>query len=267
MDGSFGGGAPRIRRRREFLASLRTDMLFDLQGKRRRVVQATYLTLAVLMGGGLVLFGIGGEVQGGLFDAFSGNGGGGGNDIVEERAERNEERIQKRPRDVELRKELVRDYYSLAFAQYEQGATSPPEDAKDELQRASTHWNAYLELAKKPDSDVARVALQVYDPVALNDPDSALRAARIIAEQDKAWPSYIQLVQYAVLAGDKKTQKSAKDKALALAKTPGERKAVQDQLKQIAQAQIAQQVQAGNIKLDGSPQKDGKNAGKQAGGK
>ena len=48
-------------------------MLFDLRGRRRRAVQATYLTLAVLMGGGLVLFGIGGDVSGGLFDAFSGN--------------------------------------------------------------------------------------------------------------------------------------------------------------------------------------------------
>ena len=33
-------------------------MLFDLRGRRRRAVQATYLTLAILMGGGLVFFGI-----------------------------------------------------------------------------------------------------------------------------------------------------------------------------------------------------------------
>ena len=34
-------------------------MLFDLRGRRRRAVQGTYLMLAVLMGGGLVLFGVG----------------------------------------------------------------------------------------------------------------------------------------------------------------------------------------------------------------
>ncbi|MEJ7716265.1 MAG: twin-arginine translocase subunit TatC [Thermoleophilaceae bacterium] len=50
-------------------------MLFDLQGKRRRVVQGTYLMLAVLMGGGLAIFGIGSDVQGGLADAFKGGGG------------------------------------------------------------------------------------------------------------------------------------------------------------------------------------------------
>ena len=40
-------------------------MLFDLRGRgRRRTVQVIYLTLALLLGGGLVLFGIGGDVQG-----------------------------------------------------------------------------------------------------------------------------------------------------------------------------------------------------------
>ena len=47
-------------------------MLFDLRGRgRRRTVQAIYLSLAILMGGGLVLFGIGSDTSGGLFDAIS----------------------------------------------------------------------------------------------------------------------------------------------------------------------------------------------------
>ena len=51
-------------------------MLFDLRGRgRRRTVQVIYLSLALLLGGGLVLFGIGGDVQGGLFDAFSSDSG------------------------------------------------------------------------------------------------------------------------------------------------------------------------------------------------
>src|SRR6188472_169767 len=53
-------------------------MLFDLRGKgRRRTVQVIYLGLAILMGGGLVLFGIGGATSGGLFDAINGNSGSG----------------------------------------------------------------------------------------------------------------------------------------------------------------------------------------------
>src|ERR687890_339893 len=47
-------------------------MLFDLRGAgRRTTVKVVYLTLAVLMGGGLVLFGIGGDVSGGLVDAIT----------------------------------------------------------------------------------------------------------------------------------------------------------------------------------------------------
>src|SRR5215213_843876 len=55
-------------------------MLFDLRGAgRRRTVKVVYITLAFLMGGGLVLFGIGGDVSGGLVDAITERGGGGDN--------------------------------------------------------------------------------------------------------------------------------------------------------------------------------------------
>ena len=51
-------------------------MLFDLRSRgRRRTVQVVYLGLALLMGGGLVLFGVGaGNGNGGLLNAFTGNG-------------------------------------------------------------------------------------------------------------------------------------------------------------------------------------------------
>src|ERR1700687_3950265 len=53
-------------------------MLFDLRRRgRRRTVQFVYLGLALLMGGGLVLFGVGaGNGNGGLLNAFTGNGSG-----------------------------------------------------------------------------------------------------------------------------------------------------------------------------------------------
>ncbi len=53
-------------------------MLFDLRSRgRRRTVQAVYLGLAVLMGGGLILFGVGaGNGFGGILNAFTGNGSG-----------------------------------------------------------------------------------------------------------------------------------------------------------------------------------------------
>ena len=122
-------------------------MLFDLTGKRRRAVQATYLMLAVLMGGGLVLFGIGGDVQGGIFDAFTGEGGnsGNGNSIVEKRVDSNEKKLKADPRNERLRKSLTRDYYQLATAQTNESGVFNA-DGKANLRRAAANWQAYLAL-------------------------------------------------------------------------------------------------------------------------
>ena len=91
-------------------------MLFDLRGRRRRAVQATYLTLAVLMGGGLVFFGIGGDVSGGLIDAFGGRDGGGqdANSQLEERIDRQQERLKASPQNAAILAELVRLNYQVA---------------------------------------------------------------------------------------------------------------------------------------------------------
>ena len=224
-------------------------MLFDLQGKRRRVVQATYLTLAVLMGGGLVLFGIGGEVQGGgLFDAFTGNSGGGnGNQLIEERIDRNEERLKKNPRNEAARKALTRAYFQLATAQTVDNAAGFPDDAKDELRKSSQNWKAYLALEpKRVDTSLALLALQVHDVGALNKPKDALEAARFIAEEEEDSNSYLRVVQYAALAGDTRVADLAGQKAIDLA-PKGERKTVK------AQVDVAKQPppQAGG---QGAPQ-------------
>lgn len=208
-------------------------MLFDLQGKRRRVVQATYLALAVLMGGGLVLFGIGGEVSGGLFDAFSdrsGGAGGNGNDIVEKRIDRNESKLKRNPRNEAARKALVRDYYQLATAQTVDNAAGFPDEAKDELRKASRNWKAYLALEpEKVDTSLALLALQVHDVGALNRPKDALEAARFIADEQEDSNAYLRVVQYAALAGDTRVADLAGQKAIDLA-PKAERKNVKAQV-------------------------------------
>lgn len=232
-------------------------MLFDLQGKRRRVVQATYLGLAILMGGGLVLFGIGSGASGGVFDIFSDSNGGGGNDVVEERIEKNEDRVKANPQAVAAHKELVRDYYSLAVAQAsDQGVF--PADAQDELRKASSNWKAYVTAKKgEPDPSLARVALQVYDVSALNQPQEAVEVARVIAAEDESPAAYLQVVQYALLAGDKRIEKLASLKAAELARNNEERKAVREQLKQIKAQAIASQLQQGAGQAEGAGQQGG----------
>jgi hypothetical protein len=212
-------------------------MLFDLRGRRRRVVQATYLLLAVLLGGGLVLFGIGGDVSGGLFDAFSERGGGGnGNDAIEERVDRLERRVAANPGNTAALQELVRDYYGLATTQQESGTPEFPDEARDELRNAASAWQRYVDAEEgAPNPTTATYALRVYDVGALNQPKEAQKAAAIVAEAENDFNSYLQLVGYAALAGDTRTADLATQKAVDLA-PEGQRKAVKQQAQQLKQS-------------------------------
>jgi hypothetical protein len=206
-------------------------MLFDLRGRRRRAVQVTYLMLAVLMGGGLVLFGVGSDVSGGLLDVFKGGGGGGSSadSALRDRVNREEERLAKSPRNDALLQNLIRDYYSLATSQRESGTIGFPDDAKDELRKAGAYWQRYTQAVDgEPSADTARYALQVYDVSALNQPKEAQKAAAIIARDSNDVASYLRLVSYAALAGDTRTADLAATKAVDLA-PKGQRKQVEKQ--------------------------------------
>src|SRR3954464_13126854 len=91
-------------------------MLFDLRGRgRRRTIQAIYVTLAILMGGGLVFFGIGGNTSGGLFDAFKGGGGGSNVDArLTKQVERYQKQVQTSPTDARAWAALTRARYQVA---------------------------------------------------------------------------------------------------------------------------------------------------------
>jgi hypothetical protein len=205
-------------------------MLFDLRGRRRRAVQVTYLMLALLMGGGLVLFGIGGSVSGGLIDAFKGSGGGSSTDsALEDRVDKQEERLAANPQNVAVLQTLVRDYYSLATSQRESGTIGFPDDAKDDLRKAGEYWQRYVGTVKgEPSGETARYALQVYDVAALNRPKEAQKAAAILAKESNDVASYLRLVSYAALAGDTRTADLAAKKAVDLA-PKAQRKQVKQQ--------------------------------------
>jgi hypothetical protein len=215
-------------------------MLFDLRGRRRRAVQVTYLLLALLMGGGLVLFGIGGDVSGGLLDAFKGGGGPSADSAFQKRIDKQEQRLQANPRNEAVLQGLVRDYYSVATSKRESGTTGFPADAKDDLRKAGSYWQRYLAAADTPDPDVAGYALQVYDVGGLNKPKDAQRAAAILAEAQNDAPSYLRLVSYASRAGDTRTADLATQKAIDLA-PKSQRKLIKKQAEALKKASQQQQ--------------------------
>ncbi|MEA2440284.1 MAG: hypothetical protein QOH76_1708 [Thermoleophilaceae bacterium] len=228
-------------------------MLFDLKGKRRRAVQGTYLTLAILMGAGLVLFGIGSSVNGGLGDLFSGGGGSNqGDKVVNDRIKTAEKQLQANPKNVAALGAVIRGHYQLATANADPNTGQFSSDAKDDLQQAATAWQRYVATnPEKTDIGLARVMVQAYSGLAqltTNDQPAVQRywtgaanATELIAAAQPNPANYVALVQYATLAGQTNKADLAGKKAVAIA-PKGQRKAVQQQ---VTQAKAASTSQAG----------------------
>ncbi len=140
-------------------------MLFDLRGRgRRRTVQAIYLGLAVVMGGGLILFGVGaGNGNGGLLNAFGGSGN--GNAQTQQLSQTEKQAIAQtkaNPNSAAAWANLLEAYYAGAQASVPSGTTSFTGAAKHTLVLATQAWEHYQQLAKKPDPTVATVAANAY---------------------------------------------------------------------------------------------------------
>jgi len=223
-------------------------MLFDLRGRRRRAVQATYLTLAVLMGGGLVLFGIGGgSLNGGLLNAFSGGGGSSnGNAQVQKQIDTAQKRLVVNPQDQGALTQIIRGNYQLAGLNVDTNTGVYTADGKKYLQRAADAWQKYLNTnPANPDPTLANFMFQAYSQAGLNQPAKAQKAAEIVAAKQNSSAAYIQVVQYATLAGDTRTANLAAQKALDLA-PKGQRSSVQQLLKQAKAAGATTQTQSGS---------------------
>ena len=200
-------------------------MLFDLRGRgRRRTVQAIYLSLAVLMGGGLIFFGIGGGTNGGLLDAINGNGGGGGasvDSLYKKRLASFEQRLKVNPSDQAALLGMTKLRFENAgtgenFNQSQQAYT---EKGLGELRQASAAWQRYLaQNPAKPDPDTANIMATAYGPTGLKQYARAVQALEIvIANRKESASLYAQLAILA--AGANQTRKSnlSEEKAIALA--------------------------------------------------
>ena len=140
------------------------NMLFDLRGRRKRVIQVIYVILAFIMAASLVVIGLPGGVN-----PF-GNGNTGANtDIAKaniERAENLEQKLQAQPNNENATVELIRARFSAAQSLYETdpdtGQATITDDATTQLDLAAESWEKYLKLTKNnPDPEVAQLMAQV----------------------------------------------------------------------------------------------------------
>jgi len=217
-------------------------MLFDLRGRgRRRTVQVIYLALALLMGGGLVLFGIGGGTNGGLFDAIGGGSGSSANvdKVFQQRLDTYEARLKVNPQDPAALIGMTKLRVANASTGENYNQTQQAYTAKGlaELRQASAAWQRYLATKPaKPDVDTANAMTQAYGPLGLKQYDKAVSSLEIIIAGKKETANlYAQL---AILAsGAKQDRKSTLAEAKALDLTP---KAQRKQLKSAIDLQKSQ---------------------------
>lgn len=223
-------------------------MLFDLRGRgRRRTVQAIYLALAILMGGGLVLFGIGSNQNGGIVDAVVGDGSSGGSatQTLDNRIKSALAKTRANPREPAPWADLARLRYQRA------GIDGIKEDGtytvkgKEKLTLATQAWEEHLSLdPKQPDVRVARLMVQAYSQSALNEPAKAVQAMQLVtaAEKPPSTNLYQQLAQLAYLAGENRTGDLAAGRAVDLAPA-ADRKPLRAALKALKTQAAAQAAQ------------------------
>jgi tetratricopeptide (TPR) repeat protein len=173
-------------------------MLFDLSsGKRKRVVQVVYATLALLMGGSLVLFGIGSDAPGGILDAVGlGSNSDDSGDVssqFEEQIGNAEEKLETDPTNAAALLNLTRYEFLSANSQITQnpetGAIDIPPEAQSQLERSVDAWQRYLDTdPAKPDPSAAQNVASAYQYI--GDAGAAAEAQQIVVDDD---PSEVNL--------------------------------------------------------------------------
>jgi hypothetical protein len=230
-------------------------VLFDLRGRgRRRTVQGIYLGLAILMGGGLVLFGVGGAVSGGLLDALKSNQNtGGGSGVFEKRLKTAEQRAIAQPKNAAAWAEVAKLRFQVAgsSANYDQATGAFTPQGKAELARVDQAWTHYTDLnPKKIDTSAASFMVQAYAPTGLNQPDKLVRAYEYVIDgtAKPTFDQYRNLSIYSYIAGQIRKGDLARTKALSLA-PKDQRALVKQQIDAEKVNAVKQQLQQGGASV------------------
>ncbi|HEX5225795.1 MAG TPA: hypothetical protein VFW29_11770 [Solirubrobacteraceae bacterium] len=192
-------------------------MLFDLRGRgRRRTVRLVYGGLAVLIGVGLIGFGVGGGFgSGGILSAASNNEGSStlsfSNQIKKYRKQ-----IKQQPKNVAAWEGLVKAQLQESNQFTQNGVT---DKGKEVFAEVAQSWQSYLALnPPKPNSTLASQMVLVYSEEGLNQPTQAEAALQILVGARPTSASlWAQLAEYAYKAKDVHTGDLAAAKAVALA--------------------------------------------------
>jgi hypothetical protein len=204
-------------------------MLFDLQAPgRRRLVKFVYGFLALLIGGGLVLFGVGGSGFG-LLNTDQNNGGGSNSGTsVQQQAVKEETKAAapalpgakvklSNAQQAALWASATRLRVQAASSGFDTNTGQYTEAGRQELQAAATDWQRYLSLQSgKVDLTLAKLMAQAYGETGLANGKDGVRAWEIVVAAEPTGPNYAQLALAAYSAGNNKVGNQFSAKALSM---------------------------------------------------
>jgi hypothetical protein len=200
-------------------------MLFDLRGRgRRRTVQVIYIGLAMLMGVGLIGFGIGGGFGGGGLLTAASNNEGGGSASFASQVKKYQKLVAKQPSDVSAWEGLTNAQLHEAGGEAFVRESKLTSKGKELFSQIAQSWNSYLALnPPKPNVTLAKEMVRVFGEEGLNNPAAAVQVLQIVvAAEPQSASLFGALAEYAYKAKNTRQGDLAATKAVSLA-PPAER--------------------------------------------
>jgi hypothetical protein len=210
-------------------------MLFDLRGRhRRRLVKVIYVGLALLIGVGLVGFGVGGGLGGGgLFTAATNNEGSNSASFAG-KIKKYRQLTVKQPTNLSAWENLTENLLHEAGGEAYVTNTGVTSKGKELFRQTAQAWSGYLALnPPHPNARIAQQMVAVYGEGGLNQPAQAVEVLQMtVAARPTSAALYGQLAQYAYKANNVRVGDLASAKAVALAPA-GERARVKSELAEV----------------------------------
>jgi len=197
-------------------------MLFDLRGRhRRRAVRVIYIGLALLIGVGLVGFGIGGGFGGsggGLLNAANSNEGSSSASFSNQ-IKKYEKLTKEQPTNASAWENLANAQLHEAGGEKYVTSSGVTSKGKELFAQVAHSWNTYLSLdPTKPNAELAERMVTVFGEEGLNEPAAAVAVLQIVvAARPTSAALYASLAEYAYKAHNTRVGDLAAEKAVSLA--------------------------------------------------
>jgi hypothetical protein len=195
-------------------------MLFDLRGRgRRTTIRVIYVGLALLIGVGLIGFGIGtGGSGGGILNASNNHEGGSG-PSYEREIKTYQKLTTQQPGNTAAWEKLMNAQLHQAGGEAYVTRTGATSKGKELFAQVSQAWNRYIALnPPHPSLSLAKAVLRIYGEEGLNDPASAVSVLQIIVAAEPNNTSYYSfLASFAYKAHNARVGDLAAARAIKLA--------------------------------------------------